>query len=314
MKRSWTLLLNGAVLAGLALAVHRYVNGEDLLALLRTTRPAEAVVVMLLGLVYTLIKGARFVGMAVAVGAPNGAMVMHAYLAAESATVLPGGVAFRAALLAQAGLPVARGSVPVVLSSVVDQGVFALCTLLAALLDPRAHEAVLTAGLVLGLFALVWMFPAARHRLARWLLWLFGQLRIAETFTVFLAGAHAALRAGPLLSAVGLTLVSLVVKVLTLQAALAALGTAAPWLVVFVAVIVPTMLGRLTPVPGGVGVTEAGMVGLLVSGSEVGTEAALAASLLYRVSTVFLPVLLGGLIYFLTWQRAVKMSGQQARG
>ncbi|ADV67941.1 lysylphosphatidylglycerol synthase transmembrane domain-containing protein [Deinococcus maricopensis] len=299
--RAWTWALNLIVLGSLLLAAHRYVNGEDLLGTLRRAHFGVLALAALLGLTYTFIKGVRFVGLTRPVGAPPGRTVLHAYIAAEAATILPGGVAMRAALLAQAGLPVARGSVPVLLASVQDQLVLATCALLGTLAVPSARPAVLGA---LGAFALIGAalaVPGLRRAASGALNALLTRAGAPGAWAAFTGGAAQVLRGRTLLITTLITFASVLVKIIALAACLAAVGASAPIVTLCLATVLPTMLGRLTPIPGGVGVTEAGMVTLLAA-SGVHTEMGLAASLLFRVTTVFVPVLIGAAVYFLTWR------------
>jgi uncharacterized membrane protein YbhN (UPF0104 family) len=81
----------------------------------------------------------------------------------------------------------------------------------------------------------------------------------------------------------------------------------------FLAYILPAMLGRLSALPAGVGLTEAGMVGFLASASGVAAETATAAAAVFRIGTVFFQALLGGLVYFLFWGSAVEERAQPGR-
>jgi uncharacterized membrane protein YbhN (UPF0104 family) len=70
----------------------------------------------------------------------------------------------------------------------------------------------------------------------------------------------------------------------------------------FLAFVIPTILARTVPIPGGVGVAEASMVGFLVSASELGPNTAAVVAIIYRIALIAFPALVGGLVYLLAWR------------
>jgi uncharacterized protein (TIRG00374 family) len=67
---------------------------------------------------------------------------------------------------------------------------------------------------------------------------------------------------------------------------------------------VVTLLSSFVPVPGGIGVVEAGLTGALVA-AGVAAPTALAAVLVYRLLTYVAPIVLGALLY-LVWRMGVR--------
>ena len=63
---------------------------------------------------------------------------------------------------------------------------------------------------------------------------------------------------------------------------------------------VVTLLSSFVPVPGGVGVVEAGLTGALVA-AGVEPSTALAGVLIYRLLTYVVPITLGAMLY-VTWR------------
>jgi uncharacterized protein (TIRG00374 family) len=84
--------------------------------------------------------------------------------------------------------------------------------------------------------------------------------------------------------------------------AMGGLGLDIPIPTLFLAFVLPTMLGRLVPVPGGFGVTEAGMVGFLTSTTDVNPNAAVAAVAIFRIAAILIPAAVGAIVYFLFWK------------
>ncbi len=87
-------------------------------------------------------------------------------------------------------------------------------------------------------------------------------------------------------------------------------GADVSYLTLMLAFTLPTMLGRISAMPGGVGVTEAGMVGILDAAPGVSIDQAAAATAVFRVGTVLFAALLGGLVYVLGWRG----TREEARG
>jgi len=85
-------------------------------------------------------------------------------------------------------------------------------------------------------------------------------------------------------------------QILVLWAAFHAFGDPPPWAVLIQAFFVG-MLGNLLPMPGGVGGVEGGMIGALVA-FNVDGGLAVAAVLIYRAFTFWLPLIPGVIAYF----------------
>lgn len=74
---------------------------------------------------------------------------------------------------------------------------------------------------------------------------------------------------------------------------------------------VVTLLSSFVPVPGGVGVVEAGLTGALVA-AGVGPPVALAGVLVYRLLTYVAPIVVGSLLY-VAWRIGVRRRSSDAR-
>lgn len=229
------------------------------------------------------------------------------FLSGFSLTVTPGklGEAVKALLLREAyGIPAARTAPIVIAERVTD---LVACLLLAAVgvftfhVDRRflALGAVLVGG---GLLFL------SIESLARYALGLFGRLpgvrRVAPKLDEFYSSARVLLRPGPLLWALALALVSWYLECLSFLVVVhgfagAALGMRAA---VFIYAAM-TVAGALAFVPGGLGVTEAGMLALLVQlGRGLDRPTAAAATFLTRAATLWFAVALG-LVALITFAR-----------
>jgi uncharacterized membrane protein YbhN (UPF0104 family) len=94
--------------------------------------------------------------------------------------------------------------------------------------------------------------------------------------------------------------------VLALALSAKAVGVALPLPTLILAFALPSLLGRISAMPAGVGVTEAGMIGILDAAPGVTAVTAAAATMIFRIGTTLFAAMLGGSVYFLGWRRTVK--------
>jgi uncharacterized membrane protein YbhN (UPF0104 family) len=225
-----------------------------------------------------------------------------AFAAGQPATLLPGGVAARAVLLAEAGVPAAHSVVPILLGSLLDQLAFGSALAVAALFFETARPAASSFLAALGALGLLLAIPAVRRWSSRLLGCLAQRLGWAAQWRSFTAAAEHATRPGRLGAAGGLTALAFASQVGLLDLALRSLGAAATPAVLLLAYTLPSMAGRLTVLPAGVGLTELGMVGLLSRFGTLGPDLAAAAAALFRIADSLLQAAVGCAIYFLAWQ------------
>ena len=217
------------------------------------------------------------------------------------------GELWKSVLLAQDGIPVARSLPAVAVERLVD---FAAIALLAAL------------GIAI-VWGLWWMVPAtvaavvALAVLLRWrslwtriVAWLGRRPRLARSATflgLVAEGAHSILAARTVLPALALGLTAWGLEGLALWAILDGLGADASWPIAVAAFCAGTLAGVVSLLPGGLGTTEAGMVGLLVA-RGIAHDVAVAATLLGRACTLGYGALVGALAS-LAWPSAAKDGG-----
>lgn len=305
MKRfSWfDLVLGALVLAALGYAGFRFLSAEDLALAFGRFDYSFLSYIVLLSLVYTVLKGARLVYLLRSVLPVPLWVGLRAYFAGEPLALLPGGFAARVGPLQQAGIPIAQSSVPVLVASLLDQVFLLLGSLLAALWLQEARAAVAVIAVVLGVAGILLVIPGVRAWLDQRLEGLAQRFRLQKKWQTIKHTALAVANWRVLLLGFGLTVLAFGLKLWALQLCLLALGWNLAPGPLFLAFVLPTLLGRVVPIPGGVGVTEAGMVGFLTIHSEIPAEEALAASTLFRFATVLFPALLGALIYLFGWHR-----------
>lgn len=258
---------------------------------------------LLLSAVYLGLKGWRFVLFMRPLSDVAASPIFRGYVAGQAATLLPGGVAARAGLMRQLGIPIAVSSAPVLFSSLLDQAVFIGCSLLAALWFEAARTPALISVGVLAVIVLVFLIPATRRGLAGVAVWLADRFKVRGGWQNFLKAVNELATWRMIGATLAITIVAFALKIVTLDLCLRGVGVALPYPTLFLAYILPTMLGRLSALPaGGIGVTEAGMVGFLASTSGLDPDTATAAVAIFRIATVLFEALLGGVVYIFAWR------------
>jgi len=302
VKRYLKYLLHAVIIIGLVVAATKYLNGEEILRALKTFRYVYAPVILLLSTAYIVSKAWRFAILMRPLSNLPWNIFMRGYLAGTAATLLPGGVTARAGLMKQAGVPLSTSGAPVAFSSILDTAAFVSGLIFAALWFDAARLPVLIVMVALAVFGLIMFVPATRDWLSRVAEWVAGKFHVLEGWRNLLKSTREVLTLDIMLKGLAISLVGVILQVIMLDLSLRGLGHTAPLSVLFLAYILPTLLGRNSALPAGLGLTEAGMVGFLSSLAEIDVDAAAAVAAIFRVSTVFFQALLGVLVYFLAWK------------
>lgn len=295
--------LHVAILVGVVWAALKYVNGQEVIAALRRFDYGVAPLMLGVALATLFLKATRFLFL-LQPFAPGLRMItgVKAYVAGQGATVLPGGVAARAGLLKQIGVPISEGSVPVIANSLFDQLFFVVLGLFAALWYPQARLPGLIILITLGFVALLLLLKPTRTRIAKLGVNLAEHFNIAEQWRNFLDSLPKVLHGRILAVGMITTTLAFAFFVVVLRLSLQGLGITVPYPALLLAYILPTMLGRLVPIPAGLGVTEATMVGFLATSAGIATEAAVAGVAIFRIAAIFVPIIFGAVVYFFFWR------------
>ena len=294
--------LHVVVFVGLMIAAMKYIHGAQVLQALESYQYAFVPALLLLSTLYLALKAWRFIRLMRPVSDVPGSVLFRGYVAGTAATLVPGGVTARAGLMNQAGISVAKSAVPVALSSVLDQVAFLGSALFAAFWFKNIRVPVLVLLGILMLFGLIFLFPASRHWLDRTTTAAAKRFHVGEQWKNLLESGGEVINTPTLLVTFAITVVGLLVQVVILDFSVRGFGFDLPYTTLFFAYIVPAMLGRLSALPAGVGVTEASMVGFLSSAAGIDPDTGLAATAIFRIATVFFQALLGALVYFFAWR------------
>lgn len=289
------------VIIGVIVAGVKYLNGEEVIEALRTFDYRYAPLILALSMGSFLVKGWRFIILMQSISNLPAKTVMKGYIAGQAVVLLPGGIAARAGLMGQAGGDVAKSGVPVVFASGLDQVVFITSSLIAALWFEEARLTILSLLGILLLIGLTLLISRTRNWLLGACHWTACKLNALDNWQKFLQAIPEVATFRTISISLAIAFVAFILDVNALNFSLRGVGFPLPLHQVFIAYVLPLMLGRIIPVPGGFGVTEAGMVGFLVSVSTISAASAAAAVAIFRIGTVVFEVVLGAFVYFFMW-------------
>ncbi|MGV3617683.1 MAG: lysylphosphatidylglycerol synthase transmembrane domain-containing protein [Fimbriimonas sp.] len=302
-KKLLKYLLHVAVLAGVVWAGMKTIDGDQFKRALHEFDWIYAPFIALLGVGSMVVKSWRFSTLLQEVNEIPRSVAMKAYIAGQSMTLLPGGIAARSGLLQQVGVPIEKSSPAVAMSSMTDQLGFLLCGIVASFFFEPARKPVMILLAVLAVIALVLGIEAIRTWLYRLVERLLGRFNMADKWKGFVENMSETLSWRVMAVGIANTLVSFALLVFALHLCMEGVDHSVAPLTLLLAFAVPTMLGRISALPGGIGVTEVGMVGVLDRAPGVPLDSAAAAVLVFRLGSVLFTALVGAVIYFVSWRK-----------
>lgn len=200
----------------------------------------------------------------------------------------------------KSGVPAARGMSVVLAERISDGMAVVVLALLGVIAYPQFWPAFLFAFLVLAGIILI----SQIRPLALWLLNLGARLPVISRFAVslreFYEGSYLLFRPLPTLIAVSLGTISWLGEGLGFYLILLGLGVVPGWTTLSVAVFVLSfsiLVGAVSALPGGLGLAEASIAGMLVLLLSLGSDTAAAATLLIRFATLWFGVSLGLMVW-----------------
>lgn len=221
------------------------------------------------------------------------------------------GELWKSVLLAQDGIPVARSLPAVAVERLVDFAAIALLAALGVALVWGLWWIVPVAVVGVVAVAVVLRWRTLWTRLAGWLGRRPRLQRPARFLGLVAEGAHEILAPRTVLPALAIGLTAWGLEGLALWAILDGLGADASWALSIAAFCAGTLAGVVSLLPGGLGTTEAGMVGLLVA-RGVAHDVAVAATLLGRACTLGYGALVGA-VASLVWPSPATPGGAAAQ-
>ena len=289
-------------LLGLGIAGYQYLDAKAMWQAWQKFSWDAWAWLLFLPAIYLLFKSLRFVELMKPVSdAPKG-QVLCGYAASQAASMLPGGVAMRAAMMHRLGVPVEESSGPILANSAADQFVLLLSGLVLCYYyqDLRFSAFLLTA--LLAVFVLILYFHRSRQ-VARWALMSMGRrFKVEERIERFFANTSILLSYSLFFRILAWSILANAVSFIALCLVVRSLGfPLEPWPLA-AAFVIPNLLGRLSPLPAGAGVVEAGMVGFMAAQTALSFDQAAVATVLFRIVDIMLPALYGGFCYLLLFK------------
>lgn len=286
------LIAGGVVLAG-----SKTLDFQQMAELWRQMDRTWILPLLLVPVAYLYLKSLRFALLMREVSGLPLNVMMRGFASTQATTLVPGGFAFRAGVLEEVGKQAARGTGPALASGAMDHVVLILACTGAAFFYPEARTTAAAMAAVAAVLVTLLAVPQTRGPLVRGVRRLGGR-RADE----FLEGCTGFLEPKPLLQGLGLSVGAFLVQLVALYGSLAALGLQVPFHIAVLAFVVSETVGRVSPTPGGVGVTEAGMVAMMAAMGGLNPSQGAAATLLFRLSVLFGPAAYGTLIYLFAWR------------
>lgn len=309
VKSLWKYGLHAAVLIGILVAGLKVINGDEFWGAIHRFNWIYAPVIVALGITYMYVKGWRFAKMLRDHTDVSSGALISGYVSGQPAALLPAGAAARVGILQPLGVPPAQTTAAIAMSSLSDQAFLLIGALVSALWFDSARKPVLILLSVLTLVSIVLGVEASRMWLLSLIERLMGRFKLLSFWTKFLEALKTMGSWKNCILAVANAGVAFLLMMLALHLALLGVGTVVPPLVLLLAFTLPTMLGRLSALPGGVGVTEAGMIGVLNSAPGVDVHEAAAAVMMFRLGTVLVAAIFGGALY---WWRQRQAPAKEA--
>ena len=310
------ILLQALIVGALVIAAYRFVDLDALGAALAEFH--YSVIPLLLGMAagHLLLKSWQFVmllrPLVPEIDEEMETAVSLTYVAGQAAVLLPGGIAARAVLLKDLGVPVSQSTVPIILLSLLTHVLFFITAILAGLWYEAFREPVLIILGVTLVSALVFLIPATRRLLQRVATWVSEKVGVGDTWQAFLDNVPLVVRERRVrIAAITLSGLALLIKVLMLDFTARGLGIIIPYRTLLIAYALSTQLGTLSGLPAGLGVTEASLVSFLVALSGHEVEMITAVTLIFRVVSVLLPAALGAVAYLYFRARLVRPAAQE---
>lgn len=299
-RRKVDLFMAFAFLLGGAIAASRLLDASELARVASAFRLWGVLPLLLLPVLFLLLKARRFYDLFKLKGGAPRRPTIISYLSAQLATMLPGGFSARILLMQESAGRGKEAIVPTFLDKFLDLILLGLVALWASWQYPQVWP--LTVLFCLGLVALAgWCrtqdFKDRSRAVVETLAWRLG-------WKVDLAGAFGCSRpSASLATLVALqTLAVLGVEIAMLWVSFRALGLAPEPAVLVLAYTASDLLGRIAPTPGGVAVTEAGMVAVLTQLTGMSVNEAAAGTFLFRLTSFVLPAAYGAFCYTYLWR------------
>lgn len=299
------------IFLGVALAGFKYLDLDLMLQAWRKFSWKALGALWLFPAIYLWVKAWRFqLLMSSADPELRPGTILRGYAASQSASLLPAGFAARSAILAQAGVPMERSMGPVLANSALDQFALLIGGLFVGIWYQQVRPAALTLTGILIVLVALFVWEPSREAIGRWVQQVGERFGQGDKVKEFQQACWSLLDAKLFLSTFALTVVADLMSYAILVVVVAAMGLQVKFGALAAAFLIPTLLGRMSPLPAGAGVTEAGMVAIMAKGAGMTLDQAAAATTLMRAIDVVLPALYGALVYLGCWRGHLRTASE----
>jgi uncharacterized protein (TIRG00374 family) len=308
------LFLTVLMIGGLAGMAFKFLDARMMAHLFAALSWAEMAVLALLPFGFLLPRAVRFGLLLVPRTRRRWVAAVYSYCASQAVSLLPAGIAGRAAVLKSAGLPFKRNLLPILADSFCDHTFFALATIAVACLVPRYRGAGYLAVPLAISAVLLLLIPPVRRRFKRITFMLARRKGRLDTWRILRRSFMKMWSLPRLAGCAALTVLANSASVLALWWTVHAFDLHVPFAALLVALLVPNLIGRLSLLPGGTGIVETGMVAILVRSGGLTPNEAAASTLLFRITDMLLPALYGLILYLLMPVPKIRPKGDQRPG
>ena len=292
-------LLGLLTLVGLVVACYKYLDIHAMWQAWERFSWSTWGLFLILPVFYLGFKAYRFTLLLEPISSASKSAVMTGYASSQAASLLPGGVAMRAAMMHRLGVPLEKSSGPVLANSAADQ----LLLLIVGLglcyyyQELRASAFGLTALLLV--LVIVLSVKTSRDWVCEVLKNLAGRMGQEEKLEKFFSTIPYLCNLELFGKVMFWTVLANAVSMITLTAVVYSLDLPVDLWALTAAYVIPNLLGRLSPFPAGAGVVEAGMVGFMAAQTGMSPDQAAVTTVIFRVVDVLMPALYGALCHLL---------------
>lgn len=288
---------------GLVVAGYKFLDAKEVATILARLELWTVPFLFALPVIYLWLKSTRYADLfgfsGITFNSADRRMTEVSYASAQMATLIPGGYVARIGLMESSLGLGTKAVIPTLLEKFFDITLLMVVGLYACSYIPGTGH--LAGGLVgvLALIAFVSSSKTVRGALGEKVIRLLSKLGAERLVRAALEGENPGRAVG--LKIVAQTVAVLVSEIAILWIAFQALDLTVSPVALVLAYAVADVVGRIAPTPGGVGLTELGMVALLHNVDGMDINHAAASTFLFRILIYLLPALVGGLSYLFVW-------------
>lgn len=300
--RMWWWIASILVIAAVVVALVEYVDSDLIIAMLHNAQWYWVIWAVVLVAFLILLEAVEFAVMIDKMADISLGETILLYFASQAPTVVPGGIFFKGVMLQrEVGTPMSATTPVVLLQSFADYIMLVVAAVAGALYFHSEKGWAL--GIAIGSVVILILLFNRRVRdfIIGWISGIAESRGMEDKLGNFLDAAYSLLtgRMVSILLVVGIVLFALSIAVLWLVAR--AFGVSGSFFEMALVFALPTLLGRISALPLGIGVMDVTMVGTLKLLPHIDLNTAIVVVGVYRLVRYLLPVLAGGALYFAVW-------------